>query len=400
MKFSRNISKTGSALEEMQLVCQFIENFDADRLISAIHARRCDRDDIVSIKADIDIQNARLTKQKISLEKFAQTFNKQWATDNNKVFDTALYTSNKIKSGYKGIKDLFKRFCPRIMKKLPDGKEQPTAIVHSSISRKEYQLTLFGIEEYPQIVKDLFVSMINFFNNLNECIKISREVIIEEKETEGDTKKLLELFLKALEEAVKRNLVVIEALESDPNLRNAMIQNEMISSDSENKILAKYKKLGEEGLAVEDFHSHTPKDIDKLAIQIAIEEADTEKPTEIEVLLFNRNNEEKIKNIRYIIANYDRLLKDTKCKRGYIPALHLFAFIEWCNVLDNVNTFLNYFKKRYLAANGKFKVPGPTAISGAKNKLTKSGTNSSINIDFHIKLLLLERNNTMSVYTA
>ena len=86
MRISRNIGH--SSLEQIALVCHFIENFDSSKLLYAIEKKRFDQDDIISITEDIKIQNSKLCKQRISLNRMSYSYNKKFATDNNGVYST------------------------------------------------------------------------------------------------------------------------------------------------------------------------------------------------------------------------------------------------------------------------------------------------------------------------
>lgn len=42
--------------------------------------------------------------------------------------------------------------------------------------------------------------------------------------------------------------------------------------------------------------------------------------------------------------------------------------MDWCNPLVGVESFLNYFNKRYQESGGKWEVIGASALNGAKGK--------------------------------
>lgn len=397
MQISRNIGSNTE--EEMMLICQFIENFSVERLMTAIDESHFDEDDVVSMKCDINIQNAKLEKQKISLQKLSRTFNKEFATYNNKDFTTADITARRMKSGSKGIKDIFKRFTPRINSRLPEGAPEPQAIVYSAISKKEYQLNLFGLEEYPKCVKDLLLSMIEFFNNINNCIGICQKVIEEEKKISNDKKRCLELLKNACEKAILSQRHIIEALRDDPALRKSMQENKSLNDDTENKIFFNQKKhKTQEDFAQHGFHKFNPGEINKLVLHNAINEADSNAATSIEQVLFPKVSHDKILDIRYIIQHFDELLKDVKCKRGFIPSYNMVLFMEWCEASSNLNMFCNYFSKSY-SKNGNYQVPKAAALCSARSKLNKEKKSKSevSKLNTQINYLLNERNKTVKL---
>lgn len=402
MQISRNIGSNTE--EEMMLICQFIENFSVERLMTAIDESHFDEDDVVSMKCDINIQNAKLEKQKISLQKLSRTFNKEFATYNNKDFTTADITARRMKSGSKGIKDILKRFTPRISSRLPEGAPEPQAIVYSAISKKEYQLNLFGLEEYPKCVKDLLLSMIEFFNNINNCIGICQKVIEEEKKISSDKKRCLELLMKACQKATFTQRHVIEALSENPVLRKAMQEDKKLNADTENKILSNRKKhKTQEDFAQDGFHKFNPGEISKLVLHDAINKTDSDATTAIEQVLFPKANHDKILEIRYVIQNFDKLLKDENCKRGYIPSHIIVTFMKWCEASSNLNMFCNYFSKGY-SKEGQYEVPKSAALCGARKKFNKEKNlkDKVSKLDTQINNLLNERNKSpkFEIHTA
>lgn len=398
MRISRNIGH--SPLEQLMLISDFIDKFDSAQLLHAIEKKRFDQDDIISITEDIKIQNSKLCKQKISLNRMSISYNKKFATDNNGVFDTARKTSLKIKSGIKGIKDIFKNFTPRVNKRQANGPQEGQAILHSAISSSVYQLELFGFDSYPDCVKVLLKEMLNFFNNLNDCLRICREVIDEERDLKKDGKRCLDLFMKACEKALERQQYIIDALNNDPALLKAMMNNDEITGDSENGILRKYHqhKDDETRFAQNYMHCFCPVEINKLMVNKGIEAACSGDITPNEELLFGHNKKSHIMDIRYVIENFDILIANVKCKRNYIPARELLVFMNWCGTNGTQNLFCTYFTKLYVAANGKWNVPGASALSG-KNKLLTPGQLDAYveKMDLDIKGLLEERDRKVKV---
>ena len=73
MRISRNIGH--SPLEQLMLISDFMDKFDSAQLLHAIEKKRFDQDDIISITEDIKIQNSKLCKQKISLNRMSISYN-------------------------------------------------------------------------------------------------------------------------------------------------------------------------------------------------------------------------------------------------------------------------------------------------------------------------------------
>jgi hypothetical protein len=122
----------------------------------------------------------------------------------------------------------------------------------------------------------------------------------------------------------------------------------------------------EKTFAQDWFHRASPQDVDRITLVKAFSEADEDPNMMVAMTLFGKDKQH-ILRINYAIDHFDELLPE-KCKRGVIPALHLFFFMEWCSPLVGVESWLTYFNKRYKESGGKWKVIGVSALNGAKSK--------------------------------
>lgn len=364
----RTLPQIGNSFwEQMNLILEFVCHFDVEHLLYAINGKRFNEEDIVSITLDIKSYHVRLQKQKEYLFKFGQTFNKKYAHDDNKFFDTCARVSWKIRSGTAGAKQVFKRFCKVVRKKLPEGTPNPQAHSCSLISSPNYMGSLFGLSTYLPCVRDLFEVMLGFYEDLNDCIMESMRIMKEEEAVREDHKKCWKLLEEACEKSHKAQLHLIEALEENPDLKKAVLETPSLSGEKENPVLKEYKHAGNmEDFAAAYFHNCSPKDISKITLHKAYAEADEDPGMMLAMTVFGKDKEH-IQRVNHIIDRFDELLPD-KCKRSKIPALHLFFFMDWCNPLVGVESFLNYFNKRYQESGGKWEVIGASALNGAKGK--------------------------------
>ena len=76
--------------EEMNLILEFILNFDVQRLLYAINGKELREEDIISLTIDVREYYDKLSRQKLHLFKFSKTFNNEFATFDNKCYDTSL----------------------------------------------------------------------------------------------------------------------------------------------------------------------------------------------------------------------------------------------------------------------------------------------------------------------
>ena len=73
-----------SHLEQMNLIYEFICNFDVHNLLFAINGKQLDEEQIISLTNDISEYHIKLKRQKQNLFKFCKTFPKEFASENNK----------------------------------------------------------------------------------------------------------------------------------------------------------------------------------------------------------------------------------------------------------------------------------------------------------------------------
>lgn len=365
----RPTNKIGNSHEEeMSLILEFILDFDVNRLLYAINGKQMREEDIISITIDIQEYYAKLSRQKVYLFRFGQTFNQRFTTEDNKCFDTSLKTSRRMRSGFTGIKKaIFKPFVKVSRKRLPDGTPNPSIKDRSMISTANYCADLYGLSSYPNSVKDLFRVMLQFYEIVDECIAECMRILKEEKELKADGIRCLDLLIEACEKSKKNQLHIIEAIESDPCFREAVKNSPIITGDENNPVLTAFKKNSmSKGFAQAFIHNCTFADVGKITLYQRINEADIDPMLMLAHTVFG-NDDDKIKRINYIINHFDELLP-TVCKRSTIPAYYLFVFMEWCGNIIGVDSFLKYFKKYYQSHGGKWKVVGKSAINSAKNR--------------------------------
>jgi hypothetical protein len=354
--------------EEMNLILEFILNFDVNRLLYAINGKKLREEDIRSLTIDIREYLIKLERQKEHLFRFGKTFNKEFAHEDNKCFDTSIKLSRRMRSGLSGIKNaVFKPFVKVSRKRLPDGMPNPSIMNRSMISTENYCADLYGLASYPDSVKDLFCTMLQFYEVLDDCIEESKRVLKEEKVIKADERLCLERLVSACEKSKKNQLHIIEAIENDPAFKESLKNSSYLSSDDKNPVLKSFKKNSMSGtFARAFFHNCSPKDIGKITLYKAWNESNEDPMMMLAHTVFG-NDDEKIRRINYVIASFDKLLPEA-CKRKVIPAYHLYVFMEWCGNVIGIDSFLNYFEKYYKSHGGKWKVVGKTAINGAKNR--------------------------------
>lgn len=366
MKISSQIGN--NHIEQMNLILEFITQFDVHHLLFAITAHSFDEDDIKGITNDILHYNNNLNKQKNYLFKFGKTFNKEFTTDDNNCFDSSIKVSRKMRSGTAGVKKVLKKFIKVSRRQLGSNSPQPQAINRSLISSPHYIVDVFGLESFPPCVKELFQAMLDFYENIDECIHESKRILDEEKYVRSDRKKCLELLVNAFDKYRKQQIVFIEALENNPQLRKIASQDPSLTSEELNPLLkAWHMKDSEESFAQFFLHNCNPKDVMKLSLADVLDSNLTPRK-QLAHIVFG-HDDDKNSLIDYVIDNFDKLLPE-KCKGNQIPAMYMLFFMEWCQIICGYDSFLNYFNKYY---TGNFKRITRSALYGAHTKKTMKG---------------------------
>ena len=368
-----------SHLEQMNLILEFILNFDVHNLLFAINGKNLDEDEIISLTNDISEYHVKLKKQKQYLFKFCKSFPYEFTSEDNNLVDSSVKVSRRMRSGAAGVKKVFMRFCRISRKQLPAGVPDHQAHEVSLICTLNYSIDLFGLSSYPQSVKDLFIEMYNFYVDMNECLVEGLRTIKRVENIKGDARQCLEILIEACEKSKKNQRVLIEAIMTDPDVKKAVMNNKTFSGDEENPVLKDFKNKKE--------------DVDKITIYKVTTDPDAEDPLCFAKVVFG-NDEAKIHRINYVIEHFDELLPE-KCKRGKIPAMNLFFFYEWCAPIVGVESFLKYFDKYYKEHDGKWEPIGKSAITGACTKHSKCKDSSTLSLKkeilSHINTMLSEK---------
>lgn len=365
----RPTSKIGNTHEEeMNLILKFISSFDVSKLLYAINGKHQREEDIIGLTIAIQDYKIKLSRQKIYLFRFGKTFNKKFANEDNKCFDTSIKLSRRMRSGLSGIKKaIIKPFVKVTRKRLPDGTPNPSILERSMISTENYCADLYGLASYPDCVKELFKEMLEFYEILDECIAESKRVLKEEKEVKADERLCLERLIDDCEKSRKNQVHIIEAIEKDPTFRETIKKTKSLSGDDNNPVLKSFKKNSMSGtFARAFFHNCSPSDIGKITLYKAWNESNVDPMLMLAHTVFG-DDDDKIRRINYVISCFDQLLPAT-CKRGTIPAYRLYVFMDWCGEVIGVKSFLNYFNKYYRQYGGKWKTIGESAINSAKNR--------------------------------
>ncbi|MDO4822729.1 MAG: hypothetical protein Q4A08_00990 [Bacteroidales bacterium] len=361
MKYNTIVDKSEDALN---LIIERAEEFDQERVLQGLSMRHYDVEDVKMLVADVREYHSRLQKEIVALLKFSQDFNKQYATDNNKCFDTAGRLFNRIRSSIAGTKKLYKKFCPRIMKQGPirDGVEQcPSVFTHSALNMREHTVSLFGTEGYHVCVDELCKEMEGFFKDLVVGLKLCRDVMQQEKEIRGDYPRVMDIYESCCSAVVSESRGLMQTLE----------QCRDIESDEMTKKKSSARSLQE--FVSESFHTVDKSQFQKHAVIDAICKGRRNGLTELESMLWN-NNVEFVRQVRLAIQRFDELEPiGQKCRAigvYKLSARYVAMLMRWCGITGTgkEKQFVeDYFNHTY---QGAYKKIGSSSVNTAKNRFT------------------------------
>ena len=316
-----------------------IDKFSEERFLYALHFKNFDLYEIDRKRNKIAFFTNKLDTEYIELKQISETFNLDYAPDNNKCFVSAYDLLKRIRSSIKETVKTFMSFCKRksqreIANELLTHIER-TYAERSYLCSDIYSPSMFGFESYPPSVHALFNEMTKFFTLLKACMRLCIEVINEEKRTKANGDLSLYLFEEFYSKTYNElsNLfkyINIDELRAD--------ENPALSS------LKKYQDL--DSWARHNFHNYSKKDCQIIVLQDVL--CKHRNLTKDEISLFG-TDEEKILLYREIIRNFEKLLPNGYTKKNLDPMLVLML-LEYMEC-KNYSKGIKYFNNIYLQSN-------------------------------------------------
>lgn len=359
MRYSTIVEKSEEALN---LIIEKAMEFDQERVIDGLQVRHYSVDDVLMLTSLVEEYHGKLRKEIVALVKFSQNFNSQYATDNNKCFDTASRLFNRLRSSIAGTKKLYKKFCPLLRRKGPccNGQEQrPSVFTHSMLN--VHQTLLFGFEGYDACAEELYHTMEEFFGDLVVGLKLCRDVMQQEREIRGDYPRLLGIYESCCERVVNESRGLIQTLEQYRDLT------------MDDVTLRKSAARSMQQFVCDGFHTYDKSQFQMHAVMDAISKGRRNGLTEVESVLWN-NNREFVTKVRLVISRLDDLeprgMKDRTTGRYKLSAKVVAMLMKWCGITGSgkEQQFVEeYFNKNY---KGKYQTIGSSGVNSAKNKFT------------------------------
>lgn len=366
MLYSTIVDKSEAGL---QMIIDAVEKFEQGRYLNAIYECHLDKDEILGITEFVREYTAKLGREHLALAKFALTFNKEYATQNNKCFETAEQLFNKIRSTISASKRLYKKFCRTIRKRLPEAaSKRPSVFKRSELVNNYHSGNLFGIESYDACVQMLYDELENFFNELLKSLALCRVVIREERTIRQNPERCMSIYSECYEKMLNNSHMMVRTF-----------RDNLVVPDSEME--ERKKKAGSlNDFVCSNYHKY---DSSQFQMHVVVSELNKDNNmTDVEKMLFGSDNTELAEKARLVIKHFDEL--EDNAHKGKHKDKHsaycVASFMLWCNVGNTQDEKVKMFVEKYFNPTyvGDYPPVKTNAVNCAKNILLHKPAKSNL----------------------
>lgn len=343
-----------------------VSNFDTDTFEYAISFNNFSEHDIELMACEVSDYTGKLKKEFIKLKQFGEVFNKKFATDDNKCFDTCLRLFRKLRQGIGKTKQIFLAFCPLRHRKsreyLMHGIKRPS-IFYSSYFHPSIPTcrSLFELEVYKPSVRHLYEEMTEFFDILLESMHLCKEILNEEKFIKCHPHIANGIYNQSEQEFLKKSSNVIR-----------MFTSEMFESIANKNSLwiDRQKYLNQEAFAAKAIHTSDIGTFEEYVQLCEFQRTQNSGMSTFERNVWGNNADARNEAI-YLIQHFDEVLPENK-RNSQTLTKHIVMFMYWCGNGFSEKQFCEYFTEHYSKGNGSLRVSKYSAINSAKSKMVVS----------------------------
>ena len=353
--------------EGMEKLRENIGKFNAERFAAAMCYKDWNETEIEIMAREVSEYRIKLEKEHLKLMEFAKTFNKEFVTDNNECFNTALKLLRKLRSGISEAKRIYRKFCPRPPRHrfyyTATPTRKPSAFDYSGLAVGAFQLSLFPLdaEIYPPCVRGLYHELGKFFHQLSLSLALCMKVMEDEEKIRKDKEHCNFLYEKFKKEVMKEMCHYLSIFPSEAECFQAS-NNPAIASLNNYASTKAWAPFG--------FHKFCKNDVKTLVIKEVLEEEKRSRFSREELFLFG-NEPDRIDKIRNIIYHFDELMPDNY-QRKKLDGKTIAMFMRWCGITHEED-FVKYFNQKYQEnPHCAHTVITKSAINTAKNNLSRT----------------------------
>lgn len=358
MKFSTIVEHDDSGL---LMVLDALDELREDRFIEGIRSKQRSHYEIMQMTEYIKERQHRINMEANALTRFSENFIRQFATDNNRCFNTAEKLFGKIRSTIAGLKEVFRQMTPTDRKQLPMGMDNPSVFEKSPLGNNNFTPDFFGLDSFPQEIRDLYNAIETMFASSSSILALCHLMIEEEAKTRNDVVLLRQIYRDSCDEllgAVRAASVFISPEHEIP-INELEERRKKVGSDDDEKFLR------------EGYHSVNKQVMTQYLVIKTIREARNNGLTEKEAY-FWRGNREKALKVRYVVEHFDEI-PEVEGQQGSLNSNTLVEFLKWCEVPESqeIQLYKQYFVPNYMA-KGKLKPLGWSTLSAKRKELKET----------------------------
>ena len=260
--------------------------------------------------------------------------------------------------------------CPIIRKKAGGNEAEKKLSVfnHSYLTGLTFERDMFGLESYPDCVKELCCSVSLFFCKLTGVMALCREIIAKENYIRSHPDLCYKIYKDNYDNVAKTSRDFIKILENTGGVTYPM--------NSLKERMDKAKSLQQ--VICDCFHTYNVSQFQNFVIFDTIEKGKKDELSPTESLLWP-DNHDFAKQVRFVITHLDDLIEPCKLvglkilgrtnkKEGkhHIYGPIIVMLMEWAGIegTGKEAKFNRYFSKTY---HGNLLPPGNSGTNGAKN---------------------------------
>ncbi len=353
MRYSTIVEKDDKTLVD---IITALEQFEEDRFIAGIQARHYTKYDIEQAIDMVATYQSRMNIEARSLVRFSETFIQQFATDNNKCFETAERYFNRIRSTLCAIKKVFQKTTPRSMVQLPDGTQQPTVFERSSLSYGACVIDMWGLTSYDECVQVLYSRLETLLTTAATTLALCHRMIESEEKIRQDVHQLKSIYYESCEQLMSSVREFADFLGNVQQMPETELSERRKKARSMDEFLKK------------EYHNVPKKEFKKYVFLEAMRKGRSDGLTEEETYLFH-DDHEKVRMVRKAIEYFDEM--DVEGQQGKLDSTTVVYFLKWCAVEKGKEKRLyQYFCDNY---KGRYKLLVWSAVSKTRKEQRELG---------------------------
>lgn len=176
--------------------------FEEENVLEALLTCKFDMKKVDQTLNLVRMYQSRLNIESMDLVEFSENFIEQYATDHNECFRVAEKLIRRIGTTITGSMKIFRKFCPRVHRKLDSRGNIVPVLDYSRLTFRQYHGQFFGAEVYNEAVQTLLHELTSFFYHLVATLKVCKDMIHKEEEVRGDFKQLKYIYEKSCDEVL------------------------------------------------------------------------------------------------------------------------------------------------------------------------------------------------------